>query len=369
MSLKLNAGDWVEIRSKEEILATLDKRGQLEGLPFMPQMFQYCGRRYQVFKRAHKTCDTVNQTGGRWMKDSIHLNLRCDGAAYGGCQAACLLFWKDAWIKPVSGGIEGQPAPDAAKSSAATPKSAHGCTEQDVQRATRAPGQENNPDPNYTCQATELPKYTTLAKYWDIRQYIEDFTSGNATLGQIFRGFIYANYYNLSRLGIGLGKPMRWFYEFVQKLYGGLPYPRWVGSIPAGQPTPAGEVLNLQPGELVRVKPYHEILATLDTNNKNKGLYFDAEAVPYCGGTYRVHSRLSKILDEKTGKLVKMKNESIILENVYCRARYSDCRMFCPRAIYSFWREIWLERVEQPAGPVEGCKSVKGDCRELAHTH
>jgi hypothetical protein len=368
MSLKLSPGDWVEIRSKEEILATLDKRGLLDGMPFMPQMFQYCGRRYQVFKRAHKTCDTVNQTGGRWVKDSLHLNLRCDGAAYGGCQAACLLFWKEAWVKSVKGGIEGQPGPDASPI-VAPPKSSDGCTERDVLRATRAPGQEDNPDPNYTCQATELPKYTSLAKYWDLRQYIEDFTSGNATFGQIFRGFIYANFYNLSRLGIGLGKPMRWFYVNFQKLYGGLPYPRWIGSIPAGKPTPAGEVLNLQPGELVRVKSYKEILATVDTNNKNKGLYFDAEAVPYCGGTYRVHSRISKILDEKTGKMVKMKNESIVLENVYCRARYSDCRMFCPRAIYSYWREIWLERVEEPKQGKACESSGKSKCQELAHTH
>ena len=38
--LKLKAGQWVEVLSKEEILSTLDKNGQLDGLPFMPQMFE-----------------------------------------------------------------------------------------------------------------------------------------------------------------------------------------------------------------------------------------------------------------------------------------------------------------------------------------
>ena len=56
-SMPLSVGDWVEVRSKEEILATLDKNGRLEEMPFMPQMFQYCGQRFQVHKRAHKTCD------------------------------------------------------------------------------------------------------------------------------------------------------------------------------------------------------------------------------------------------------------------------------------------------------------------------
>ena len=48
-----------------------------------------------------------------------------------------------------------------------------------------------------------------------------------------------------------------------------------------------------------------------------------------------------------------MKNPCIILEGGICQARYSDCRMLCPRAIYSFWREIWLERVEEKKAPVK----------------
>ena len=37
------AGDWVEVRSKEEILATLDKKGQLDSMPFMPEMLAPTG--------------------------------------------------------------------------------------------------------------------------------------------------------------------------------------------------------------------------------------------------------------------------------------------------------------------------------------
>jgi len=55
--LKLKTDDWVEVRSKEEILATLDEKGQLEGMPFMPEMFRFCGQRFQVYKSAHKTCN------------------------------------------------------------------------------------------------------------------------------------------------------------------------------------------------------------------------------------------------------------------------------------------------------------------------
>ena len=63
----LRAGDWVEVRSSEEILATLDERGRLEALPFMPEMLQYCGKRFRVYKSAHKTCDTIETYKGRRM--------------------------------------------------------------------------------------------------------------------------------------------------------------------------------------------------------------------------------------------------------------------------------------------------------------
>lgn len=356
-SVDLCAGDWVEVLSKEEILKTLNKKGQLEDLPFMPQMFQYCGKRFRIFKRAHKTCDTVFPIRGRRMANTVHLETRCDGEAYGGCQAGCLLFWKEAWLKRVGDEGSGQMSSVASSQRAASIPGG-GCSEQDVLAGTRAPGQQNDPDPAYICQATQLPYFTTTLEWWDIRQYIEDYTSGNTTIARMLRGLIYASYYNLSRAGIGIGSPMRWCYDRFQALFGGVPYPRKQGSIPAGQRTPPG-VLNLQPGELVRVKSYKEILATLDTHNKNRGLYFDAEAVPFCGGTYRVRNRVTRILDEKTGKLIKMKNESIILEGVFCQARYSDCRMFCPRAIYSYWREIWLERVAAPADGSTAGKNIE----------
>ena len=100
-------------------------------MPFMPQMFQYCGKRFRVYKRAHKTCDTIVwnwDSPGRKLPDGIHLNLRCDGKAYGGCQAACLIFWKEAWLKPCDGDAKLERPSVAAGS----------CSEADVERATRA---------------------------------------------------------------------------------------------------------------------------------------------------------------------------------------------------------------------------------------
>jgi len=333
---KLVVGDWVEVRSKDEILRTLDSNGQLDGMPFMPEMFAFCGKRFQVNKRAHKTCDTVFPVRGRRVADAVHLETRCDGSDHGGCQASCLLFWKMDWLKPTTGKMEGNTAEGSANSV---------CTEADVVAHAESVDPKDGA-PKYVCQATQLPYATSHLDWWDVRQYIEDYRSGNVSLRQLFCGGVYFLCHWLSRAGIGVGRPIRWFYDKFYPLWGGAPFPRKSGTIPDGEPTPA-ETLDLQPGELVRIKSYPEILQTLDSCNRNRGLYFDAEEVPYCGGTYRVLKNVTKIVNERTGRMQELKTPCVILDSVVCQSRYSECRLFCPRSIYPYWRAIWLERVGQ----------------------
>jgi hypothetical protein len=343
---KLKVGDLVEVRSREEILRTLDVEGRLDGMPFMPEMFAFCGKRFQVYKRAHKTCDTVFPIRGRRLDQAVHLDTRCDGSAHGGCQAGCLIFWKNEWLKPVNG----KSADNTPSDRVPPPSTISGLKEADV----FARAQTTDPHTGgllYSCQATQLPYATTDLACWDMRQYIEDYTSGNVSLWQIICGGVYSLYYALSRTGIGLGPAMQWFYDKFHRLWGGTEFPRKTGTIPDGEPTPTG-TLNLQPGELVRVKSHEEILKTLNTSNTNRGLYWDAEEVVYCGGTFRVLKSVTKIIDEKTGRMQTMKNPCIVLDSAVCQSRFSECRMFCPRGIYAYFREIWLERVGPEASGV-----------------
>jgi len=340
---KLRAGDWVQVKSKTEILKTLDRNARFEGMPFMPEMFTFCGKRFRVYKRAHKTCDTVFPIRGRRLQGTVHLETRCTGEAHGGCEAGCLIFWKETWLKRCdedSGGAEAQverPTPERASVSAS------GCDEQIVWSMARAESR-NAEGPTFQCQATQLPYATQDLTWWDLRQYGEDYASGNVSMRRLLEGVVYAFYYNVSNAGIGVGRMMRWFYNKSHHLWGGTLFPREKGIVPRGQPTPTSR-LNLQPGELVRVKSHQAILQTVNTDNKNRGMYWDAEMVPYCGGIYRVLKRVTRLIDERTGRMQEMKNPCIILDSVVCGSRYSECRMFCPRSIYPYWREVWLERV------------------------
>ena len=44
---------------------------------------------------------------------------------------------------------------------------------------------------------------------------------------------------------------------------------------------------------------------------------FSAEMLPYCGKQFRVQARVDRILDEKTGRMLKLR-DCIILEDVWC---------------------------------------------------
>jgi hypothetical protein len=333
----LCAGDWVEVKSKEEILASLDDQGRLEGMPFMPEMLKYCGGRFKVYKRAHKTCDYSKGMVSRRVPSAVHLEgLRCTGDAHGNCQAECLLFWKEAWLRPL--GRHGQ---DTAPSPAGD-----GCTEAHLHAATLT---SSEPEPVYSCQATTILGFSTALQPSELDQYVEAYTSGNYKLPRMIAPLLFRVYERLVRSRLGRTGIPQGVYDAFQKVRGGVPYPNRPGHIPSDQKTPVGEKLNLQPGDVVRVKSFQAILATINREGLNRGLLFSQELVPYCGGVFRVHSRVSRIIDERNGKMLHFKNDCIILEDVICQARYNAGLSFCPRSNYPYWREIWLER----AGPDE----------------
>jgi len=316
---RLRPGALVRVRSADAILATLDTRGELDGLPFMPEMLAFCGRTMKVAAVALKACDTIGQTNHHRMRNAVHLEeARCDGSGHGGCQAACLLYWKDVWLEPLD-----QPSPPAEGSSVR-------CSKDALHAATRRSADE--PDGEvYSCQATELLRAAPEElRWWDVRTYLRDVRSGNIGSRPMLRA-----------LGVMLVNKFqgfsRRFLPARLRYHGGRMYPFIEGEL---ERTPH-ELLGLQPGERVRVKSRQAIVATLDTKNRNRGLSFDCEMLRYCGQEVTVRDRVRRIIDEKTGKMLQFDNPCITLEGVTCRG---DFHLYCPRAIYPYWREIWLER-------------------------
>ncbi len=334
----MRVGDIVEVLPKDRILATLAADGAVDRMPFMPEMLRHCGRRYRISKVAHKTCDTAYKTGARRVDDCYHLeNLRCDGSAHGGCQAGCLLFFKGAWLRRV----------DVLPPAAVAEPSADTEVPEPLLRASMAPPEPGEPL-RYACQATRLFDATRALHWADPRQYLLDLRFGNVRLRLMLHVLVLSWFRALRRLPFGY-RLTTGLYEAVHRIMTGRAAPIGSGLVPASQPTPIGE-LQLQPGEEVLVKSHLEIRKTLNQNNKNRGLWFDEEYVQFCGTTQRVSHRVFRILDERSGAMIDMKNPCIVLDGVQCESRYSLGRLFCPRAISAYWRENWLERPQGGAG-------------------
>jgi hypothetical protein len=340
----LRAGEVVEVLSKEEILATLDETGRLDAMPFMPEMLQYCGKRFQVYKQAHKTCDNIEPWNMRRVKHAVHLTgVRCDGQAHGNCDAGCLIFWHEAWLKRVETELlkvqevgDGSllhrtPAVDQASKTAL-------CTTESLQRATRKGADPVSGEDIFACQATDLRKFSTNLPWWNIWHYVRDIHSGNLRRG--LGGDSKSELFMEALLG-WLDVVRAVLIEAVNNIQAyrkGVQYPHIEGALV----TTTATELQLRPGEFVQVKSKEEIFSTLDQRSRNRGLLFDSEMLRYCGGTYRVLKRVNQIVDEKTGKTLRMKSPCIILEGSACVAEY---HRLCPRAIYHYWREGWLRRV------------------------
>lgn len=332
---RYRAGDWVVVRSKEEILATLDENGCLDGMPFQPEMLQLCGRKTQVFAVAHKTCEyNTAKADGRKVRKAVHLTEgRCDGSAHDGCQQHCHLFWRDEWLRPA----------DSAAGTA-RPSAAPKVDEAALQRLTRVSPDGTPPeDLIYRCQTTELRRVTEHLPFWDVRQYVDDVTSRNLRVSDIAWLLAGGILRHLMRTGV--------LYRVWRGLHDKLAAKRhrpgigdYVGKIPLGSPTPT-ERLDLMPGDTVVVRPWPEIETSLNIEGANRGMRFDYEMTRYIGQTYKVEARIDRIIHEKTSKMTVMKSPCIQLEGVHCRAECTGDRLGCPRKGRTFWREIWLKRV------------------------
>jgi hypothetical protein len=317
----LRPGDVVEVKSAAEILATLDGEGAIGGMPFMPEMVRHAGRRFTVKHRVDKICDTVAATGSRRMNDTVYLDdLRCDGSAHGGCQAGCRIYWKEAWLRRVE---DGSPATETGDDEGIS----------DLERLALAgthPAQPRDDDGRelWRCQATEALNATEHLKVSNLSQYWRELRNGNFRplrfIALLARAFVMEVG---SRTGLLKELP----------LHG-----------PASRP-PA-QPLHVKPGERVRVKAPADIAATLDERGFDRGLSFDREMLPYCGRTLRVKDRVERIIDDETGRMLKIPKDCLILEGSVCSGVRSTGRWFCPREIYPFWREAWVERVDEAGG-------------------
>ena len=310
----LRPGDIVEVKSPDEILQTLDADGTLDRLPFMPEMVEYCGRTFQVSRRVVKTCYyTKGGSAGmrKFPADDVVLldGLRCSGAAHDGCQKACMIFWREAWLRKVA---PGSPSPAVSLVS----QNQNGA-ERLHARLKTATGPKT-----YFCQASEILKATEdLSRAERFGRCIDEVKAGNCGWLEMAQ-----------RIGT-------WMFWRIRRVLLGA-YAR--GS---NKSTPAGS-LDLHSGEWVEVKSVKNISETLNESAHNRGLYFTPGMAVSCGRRHRVERKIEKIIVDGTGEMRQLRN-TVYLEGSMCGCAHVAFGG-CPRGEFSYWREIWLQRTADP---------------------
>ncbi len=300
---KFYPGARVQVRSLDEIAASLDADGCLEHLPFMPEMTSLCGMQFVVRHRLTKTC--VEGYGGRLLGRTVTLEgAYCDGTAHEGCQRCCPLLWKDAWLKAAEPGAGWTaPGPSAAG----------------LSLRTRSDGGR------FFCQSTELGRATKYLFPVGFKRCTAELQAGNVGLRKAFE-FLWV--------------------PFVVKLKTKLLGVSAVQPVGDGSSTPS-ESLGLSPGELVEVKSAREVSLTLDRRGRNRGLEFTASMLPFCGRQLRVKNRVEKMILETSGEMRQISN-TVILEGATCDGH--TILGGCSRHVFHLWREVWLRRVTDQTG-------------------
>jgi len=302
-SERLYPGDLVEVKAPDEILQTLDADGTLDYLPFMPEMVEFCGKRFHVSRRVLKTCisGSIATMLGFKTDDVVVLDgLRCSGTAHDGCEKACTIFWREAWLRKV----------DAPGMQSHTDWSSH----QRLQARLRT----STGPKTYFCQASELLKATRPLSRWErLGTCIGEVRARNCSAFEMAQ-----------RLGI-------WLFWRIRRMVLGA-YARGT------QKTTPVASLHLQPGESVEVKSLGHISDTLNDKARNRGLSFFPNMRRLCGSRSRVRNRLDKIIVDGTGEMRQLRN------TVYLDGSMCDCVHVafggCPRGEFAYWREIWLRR-------------------------
>jgi hypothetical protein len=313
----MRSGDLVELRPPAEILATLDTNGCTGGLPFMPEMLAFYGRRLEVSARVERACDTQTWSGTRRLENTVTLNdLRCDGSGHDGCAARCRLFWREAWLRRVDGDSR-QVLPHVT----ADPGYA------ELERVARvgATRSSETSEKVYRCQATELLNASHNVRWWSPVSLVREVSCGNVGL----RRFV-------SVLALAVADRAR---KRRRRLK--------LANVERASDAASAAHCSLSIGQCVRVRSREEISRTLDSSGKTRGLHFDfPEMAPYCGKTAPVLATVDRFIDEGSGRMIELKSDAYILRGFACSGDHAPKRWFCPRGIYAWWRESWLEPVE-----------------------
>lgn len=303
----LIVGDLVEVRPWTEIRATLDERGCLEELPFMPEMLAMCGRQARIFRGMHRLFDYRKSRRMRHMRGAVLLvGATCDGSGHGGCEAACHTIWKAAWLRRF------EPERDT---TSLVPPAGHEVPANAAEilaAGTRAP--------RYACQLTQLHAASEPVGHSFPLDFWRPLIAGNVAPKAFVAGW-------LTHL-----------FNELQHYRGGIGFPAFETDARSEAPCPE---IPFAPGDSVKVKSSAAIRRTLNDQLTHRGMGFEPDMLKHCGRCYRIEAGIGKLIDIVSGEMRIMKTPAFLLRGVHFSG---ERQLFNSQYEPLFWRAAWLDR-------------------------
>lgn len=307
MGHDLVVGDLVEIKTWGEIRATLDERGCLQQLPFMPEMLSMCGQRAYVFRCVHRLFDHRKTRRMRHMDGAVLLvGTVCDGSNHGGCEAACHTIWKSAWLRRVELSKETTGAPVSSNRSDLMKDAAV------LQFGTQAP--------RYVCQLTQLNAASHSIGSWNTTNFLLPLIAGNVAPAAFIVGWL------------------TYLFDELQHRRQGVGFPEFEAAVQDGG---RREETQFEAGDQVVVRSSAEIRATLNEQFMHRGLWFEPDMLKHCGRRHCVQAEVQRLIDIVTGEMRTMKTPAYILRDVHFSG---ERQLFNAQYEPLFWRGAWLRR-------------------------
>jgi hypothetical protein len=99
---KYEIGEIVRVKTRDEILKSMDSTNKLDGCFFMDQMWNYCGSTQKVLKFVDSFFNE-RQKKSFLSRSPLYIleNLHCEGKASifpSRCDHGCLLLWHEKWL-------------------------------------------------------------------------------------------------------------------------------------------------------------------------------------------------------------------------------------------------------------------------------
>jgi hypothetical protein len=101
--MNLQPGEWVKVKTPEQIAETLNKDGKNRGLMVTTEMLSFCGAAFRVLKRLNKMIHEPTRKLIDVENTVILENALCDGCHIlrGGCPRGNYHFWREIWLERV----------------------------------------------------------------------------------------------------------------------------------------------------------------------------------------------------------------------------------------------------------------------------